>query len=674
MKKIRTTSMLLLASLIMAFLMPQPATAQEKELQKLKLEHFFDMVSVASPQISPDGSEVIYSRGWIDKVNDSRRNELYIMDANGQRNRFFTRGSSPTWSPDGTRVAYLAQGEPRSTQLFVKYKDLEGTTQITRVEKTPSNIRWSPDGKYIAFNMLVPYSETWPIKMPSRPEGAKWTEGPKVITNLVYRRDRIGYLEEGYTHIFVVPADGGAPRQVTHGNWDHNGVEWTPDGREILFTSLRIDDAEYAYRQSEIYAVNIETTEIRQLTSRNGVDRSPVVSPNGRQVAYSGFDYHEDTYLENKLYVMDIDGRNTRELAADFDRTPSGLVWASDNSGVYFNADYNGTRNLYFAPLSGGYRQVTTGNHMLTVSDINRNGMAVGTLTDYLRPPDVVRFSLNRPQIESLTRVNESLLKNITLGEVEELWYKSTDDLDVHGWIVKPPDFDPEKKYPLILVIHGGPHAMYNVGFNFTWQHHAAEGYVVLYTNPRGSSGYGSAFGNEINNAYPDKDYDDLMNGVDEVINKGYIDENNLFVYGGSGGGVLTSWIVGHTDRFAAASVNFPVVNWFSFVGTTDGVSWYRNFKEYPWDDPSEHLRRSPLMYVGNVTTPTLLMCGEDDLRTPISQTEELYQALKVLRVPTAMIRFQNEFHGTGSNPSNYIRTQLYLYHWFNKYKREAVE
>ncbi len=650
------------------FLLALHMPAASQEANKLELTHFFDMISVSGPQISPDGKEIIYTRGWIDKVNDSRRNELYIMDADGERNRFFARGSSPVWSPDGSRVAYLAQGEPRGNQIFVKYKDLEGSTQITRLEKSPSNISWSPDGTLIAFSMQVPYSESWPISMPARPEGAKWTEGPRVITELVYRRDRQGFLEQGHNHIFVVPSDGGAPRQLTSGNWNHNGVEWSPDGTEILFTSLRVEDAEYVYRESEIYGVNVENGQIRQLTDRKGIDRSPAVSPDGRRVAYIGYDWTDDTYIENKLYVMDIDGSGSRELAAGLDRTPSNLVWSADGSGIYFNADYNGTRNLYFAPLGGDYRQVTTGNHMLGVTGINAAGMAVGTLTDHHTPPDIVAFNVNRPQISKLTSVNASLLRNIKLGQVEEIWYTSTDDFDVHGWVITPPDFDPGNKYPLILVIHGGPHAMYNVGFNFTWQHHAAQGYVVLYTNPRGSSGYGSEFGNAIKNAYPGKDYDDLMNGVDQVIGRGYIDEENLFVYGGSGGGVLTSWIVGKTDRFAAASVNFPVTNWMSFVGTTDGVSWYRNFREYPWDDPTEHLERSPLMLVGNVSTPTLLMCGENDLRTPISQTEEYYQALKVLKVPTAMIRFRDEFHGTGSNPSNYIRTQLYLYHWFDKH------
>jgi dipeptidyl aminopeptidase/acylaminoacyl peptidase len=637
---------------------------------KLKLENIVDMVSVSSPKISPDGKEIIYTRGWVDMVNDSRPSDLYIMNDDGSSNRFLTRGSSPVWSPDGSRVAYIASGEPRGSQIFVKYIGLEGTTQITRLEKSPSNITWSPDGKSIAFSMLVPYQESIPIKMPARPEGAKWTEAPTIINSLVYRRDRVGFVEDGYTHIFVVSAEGGAIRQLTHGNWNHSGIEWTPDGKEILFSSLRTEDAEYAYRESEIYAVNVETSNIRQLTNRKGIDRSPVVSPDGKRVAYVGYDWTDDTYIESRLYIMDIDGSNPKEIATGLDRTPSGLIWARDNSGVYFSADYNGTRNFWFAPLRGDCRQVTTGNHMLSVNDINGNGMAVATLTDFHNPNDIVTFNITKPVITKLTSVNKNLLDHIKLGEVEEIWYKSTDNFDIHGWIVKPPDFDPAEKYPLILVIHGGPHGMYNVGFNFTWQHHAAEGYVVLYTNPRGSSGYGSAFGNAIKNAYPDKDYDDLMNGVDEVIKKGFIDEKNMFVYGGSGGGVLTAWIVGHTDRFAAASVNFPVINWISFVGTTDGVSWYRNFKEYPWVDPTEHLKRSPLMYVGNVNTPTMLMCGENDLRTPISQTEEYYMALKVLKVPTMMVRFKSEFHGTSTKPSNYFRTQQYLYYWFNKYKR----
>lgn len=629
--------------------------SEAQNVKKLRLEQSLDMETVADPQLSPDGSEIVYARTWIDKLNDKRETDLWIMSTNGSKNRFLIKGGSPSWSPDGTRIAYTASGDPKGTQIFVKYKGTEGSTQITRLEKSPSNITWSPDGQQIAFTMIVPAKNPWPVKIPGKPEGAKWTEEPKFINSLVYRRDRVGFLEEGYVHIFTVPAGGGTPRQVTQGDWDHgtSGISWTRDGKEIVFSSLRIPEAEYAYRESEIYAVNVATGVVRQLTTRKGPDFAPVVSPDGKQVAYVGYDWTDDTYRDSQLYVMNIDGTGHRSLTATLDRSPGGLIWAADNSGVYFNAQNEGSSNFYFAPVKGNVRQVTQGKQMLAVNSLTAQGIAVGTLADSKNPGDVASFTIANPKPVRLTNVNEDVLGTVQLSDVEEIWYTSVDDYKIQGWIVKPPDFDPKKRYPLILVIHGGPHAMYNLAFNFTWQHHAAEGYVVLYTNPRGSTGYGSAFANAIKNAYPDKDYDDLMKGVDEVIKRGYIDDRNLFVYGGSGGGVLTSWIVGHTDRFAAASVNFPVTNWLSFVGTTDGVSWYKNFAKYPWEDPSEHLKRSSLMYVGNVKTPTMLMCGVNDLRTPISQTEEYYSALKVLKVPTVMIRFNEEFHGTSSKPSN---------------------
>jgi dipeptidyl aminopeptidase/acylaminoacyl peptidase len=285
----------------------------------------------------------------------------------------------------------------------------------------------------------------------------------------------------------------------------------------------------------------------------------------------------------------------------------------------------------------------------------------------------IVIYDVAAPQqVKQLTSVNDDILAGKKLGAVNEMWYTSPDGLKIQGWYITPPDFDPTKKYPMQLQIHGGPHSMYGVGFNYGWQEHAANGYVVLYTNPRGSTGYGSAFGNQIMRAYPSKDYDDLMAGVDELLKKGFVDERNMFVTGCSGGGVLTAWIVGKTDRFAAASANCPVIDWLSFVGTTDGASWYYNFEKLPWEDPSEHLRRSPLTYVGNVKTPTMLMTGVQDLRTPMPQTEQFYSALKLRKVPTAMLRMNDEWHGTTSKPSNFIRTQLYLRYWFDKYKRPA--
>ncbi|MDZ7778966.1 MAG: S9 family peptidase [Gemmatimonadota bacterium] len=652
-----------------------PLTAQDaaQDADHLRLEQYLDWEWVDDPEISPDGTRVVYTRSWVDRVNDRRESAIWIMNADGSRNRFLVDGSSPRWSPDGTRIAYTAEGEPDGTQIFVRWMDAEGaTSQVTRVEHGPSSVEWSPDGTRLSFSMNVEGESPWRVDLPDRPDGADWTGEPKVVNRLDYRQDRQGYTDDGYRHLFVVPAEGGTPRQLTDGDWDHGSGTWSADGSELYFSGLRVENAEYEWRESEIYAVEVATGRIRQLTTREGPDGSPVPSPDGRLVAYQGYDMTDDAYVERGLYVMNADGTDPRRIAGEMGRSLGNVTWAPDASGVYFNASMEGVRNVWFAPLDGEPRPVTEGDHMLSFNSMDEAGaVMVGTRSAPRTPEDLVRFDTDAPErVAQLTHVNDDVLAGVELGEVEEIRYESVDDFEIQGWIVKPPDFDPSREYPLMLAIHGGPHGMYNVGFNFGWQEHAANGYVVLYTNPRGSSGYGSPFGNAIENAYPGRDFDDLMRGVDEVLERGYVDENNLFVYGCSGGGVLTSWVVGHTDRFAAASANCPVTNWLSFVGTTDSPNWYHNFEELPWEDPSEHLRRSPLMYVGNVTTPTMLMTGEQDLRTPMPQTEEYYQALKLLQVPTVMVRFQNQWHGTTSRPSNFLRTQLYLRGWFERHAR----
>jgi dipeptidyl aminopeptidase/acylaminoacyl peptidase len=410
--------------------------------------------------------------------------------------------------------------------------------------------------------------------------------------------------------VFVVPASGGTPRQITSGNFDHTGTDWTPDGRSILFSGLRSENASYQWRESEIYAVDVADGAIRQLTKRKGPDGNPTVSPDGKRVAYTGYDWTTDTWVDSKIYLMNIDGSNPRLVSGDWDRAPSELRWSADGSGLYFTAQNEGSQNLYYLPVStpGKVTAITKGTQMLTVSDISPKGFAVGTLTTSAQPGDVVTFDLKTPaSIKQLTAVNEDILAGRKLGEVKEIWYTSVDGTKIQGWY-----------------------------------------------------------------AYPSKDFDDLMAGVDALLAKGFVDPQNLFVTGCSGGGVLTAWTVGHTDRFAAASANCPVIDWLSFVGTTDGASWYYNFAKLPWEDPSEHIERSPLTYVGNVKTPTMLMTGVNDLRTPMPQTEQFYSALKLRNVPTAMIRFNDEWHGTTSMPSNFVRTQLYLRYWFDKYKRGA--
>ena len=646
---------------------------------RLTLDTFLEMETVSAPQISPDGTQIIYTRGWVDKMNDRRESALWIMNADGSRNRFLVKGSNARWSPTGDRIAYTAPGEPRGSQVFVRWMDAEGaTSQVTRIEQAPGSVEWSPDGTQLSFTSLVEERNSWPIRLPKAPAGAKWTEAPRIVERLNYRRDRSGFTDNGFRHIFIVPAIGGTPRQVTNGNFDHNGTKWTPDGKSILFSGLRVEADDYQWRESEIYAVDVANGNVRQLTRRKGPDANPTVSPDGKRIAYTGYDHTRDTWVDSKLYVMNIDGSNPRLVSGDWDRSPGNITWADDNSGVYFTAQNEGAQNVYFLSLGstpGRVTPVTKGTHMLAISDLSSKGLAVGTLTSFHEPGDIVTFDVKKPEtLKQLTFVNDDVMTGKKLGQVTEMWYAAPDGTKVQGWYITPPDFDPMKKYPMQLHIHGGPHSMYNVGFNFGWQEHAANDYVILYTNPRGSTGYGSAFGNAIKNAYPGKDYDDLIAGVDTLLAKGFVDPQNMFVTGCSGGGVLTAWIVGKTDRFAAASANCPVVDWLSFVGTTDGASWYYNFEKLPWEDPTEHIKRSPLTYVGNVKTPTMLMTGVNDLRTPMPQTEQFYSALKLRKVPTAMLRFNDEWHGTSSNPSNFMRTQLYLRHWFDKYKRGAAK
>jgi dipeptidyl aminopeptidase/acylaminoacyl peptidase len=648
--------------------------------EKLQLSDYLEWEQVQSPSFSPDGRQIVFGRRWIDKVNDKWETSVWIMNADGSRARMLLKGSAPKWSPDGTRIAYVTEGEPRGSQIFVKYVDVEGpATQVTRLTESPSDITWTPDGKSVLFRMNVPPSSPsrWRVENQlnaMKPRNATWTTPPRIVEKLNYRRDGTGFTSDNVSQLFIVTADGGTPRQITTDEHGVSSIDLAPDGRTVYFSSgPRSPEGEYAWRESDVFAVDLATGGIRQVTTRKGPDNGPSVSPDGRLIAYTGYDWTDDTWRDSRLYVSNADGSNPRALTESLDRSPANLVWARDGSGIYFTAQDKGSQNLYFAPLAGAVRPVTTGAHMLSVAEITATGNAVGILTAAHKPGDIVTLNVRRPgEIRQLTAVNADVLDGKKLGALEEIWYTGADGWKIQGWVVKPPDFDPSRKYPLMLTIHGGPHSMYGVGFNFGWQEHAANGYVVLFTNPRGSTGYGSAFGNAIKRAYPGKDYDDLMAGVDAVIAKGYVDTQNMFVYGCSGGGVLTAWIVGKTDRFAAASANCPVINWMSFVGTTDGSSWYRNFDKMPWEDPSEHLRRSPLMYVGNVKTPTMLMTGVNDLRTPISQTEEFYEALKVRKVPTAMIRFNEEWHGTSSKPSNFVRTQLYLREWFTRYARKG--
>jgi dipeptidyl aminopeptidase/acylaminoacyl peptidase len=431
---------------------------------------------------------------------------------------------------------------------------------------------------------------------------------------------------------------------------------------------------ELEINESEIYSLDLSSGDIVQLTDRQGPDRGVKISPDGEWIAYTGFD--DQDYADgniSSLYLMDSEGDRKRLLAGDLPSSPSDVTWAPDNSGVYYVMSERGTANVYFVSRQGEIRRVTTGNHVLSQLEMASNGQAAVVRSTPHRPGHLVTFPMDRPEaMRTLVDVNADVLDGVTLGEVEEMWFKSPDGLDLQGWLMRPADFDASRRYPLLLWIHGGPYAMYSVRWNWAWQHFAAQGYAVFFMNPRGSTGYGKDFVDGIKHSYPGKDFDDLMAGVDAAVAKGFIDPENLFVLGGSGGGILTSYIVGQTHRFRAAAAMRPIVNYISAAGTaddpTDKYSW---FVKPHWEDPLDWYERSPIASVGNVETPVLLMTGERDLRTPMGQSEEFFRALKMQGKETLLIRMPEEFHGW-RRPSHRLLNQLYLLAWFEKYRKGA--
>jgi dipeptidyl aminopeptidase/acylaminoacyl peptidase len=661
------------------------ASADLPDARRLHSIDVFQLEYADDVQISPDGNRIVYVRVSHDIMTDRARRNLWIVDATGANNRPLRSEaknfSSPRWSPDGTRLAYVSAAEG-SPQLYVRWMDSGQTALLTNLVEAPGAIAWSPDGKSIAFTQFVPVKEP-PLAMPPEaPQGATWAPPVKVIDSVVYRADGEGYLETGYQHVFIVSAEGGTPRQLTDGEFNDNGpLSFTPDGKHIVFSANRRPDWERDPQENDVFTVDVTTQSLTQLTTRDGPDNSPVVSPDGKKIAYVGFDDRLQGYQVTHLYVMDIDGRNPREVTRSFDRDVGAPVWSANSQRVYFSYDDKGVSKIGLAALDGKVTTLADGMGGTDLGrpytsgsfSVSRNGRVAFTRNSPSRPADVAIAAGGAPRF--LTALNDDLFGSKTLGEVRELnWKSSKDQRDIQGWVITPPGFDKAKKYPLILEIHGGPFAAYGPNYTTELQLYAAAGYIVLYANPRGSTSYGETFGNLIHHAYPGDDYDDLMSGVDAVIAQGNVDANNLFVTGGSGGGVLTAWIVGKTDRFRAAVVAKPVINWSSFVLTADANNFFYKywFGAQPWEKPEEYWKRSPLSLVGNVKTPTMLLTGEADYRTPIEESEQYYQALKLRKIDTVMVRVPEASHGgLVARPSNLIAKVDNILAWFEKYRKK---
>jgi acylaminoacyl-peptidase len=451
-----------------------------------------------------------------------------------------------------------------------------------------------------------------------------------------------------------------------------------------VFSANRIENTIELPAESELWIVDVGSGDMRQLTDRTGPDVAPRYSPDGKSIVYRGYDDTKMGYDNSSVYLLNVADGSSRKISGDFDRSIDDVQWAGNSSQLYIQYDDRGRSLIAIMSLAG---KITTVSDDAGGADIGRpytsGGFSVGGDGSYAytmgrpdRPADV-GYARRNGKPKRLTQLNEDLFSHRDLGSIEEMvWPATVGKYDVQGWLVKPPGFDPAKKYPLILEIHGGPFAAYGPQFSAELQLFAAAGYVVLYANPRGSTSYGYDFANEIHHNYPSQDYDDLMAGVDAAIATGFIDESQLFVTGGSGGGVLTAWIVGKTSRFRAAVVAKPVINWGSFVLTADASTFFTRywFASMPWEDPEAYWRRSPLSLVGNVTTPTMLLTGEQDFRTPIAESEQYYQALKLRGIDTALVRVPEASHGIASRPSHLIAKVDNILGWFARYREAAGE
>jgi len=644
----------------------------------------FQLELATDPQISPDGRRIVYVRQFADIMSDRRCSNLWIINFDGSDHRPLTTGNyrdtSPRWSPDGSQLLHLSDREG-SSQIFRRWMDTGQSGKLTNLTSAPAGIAWSPDGQWISFTAHVPDEGPRIVQMPKPPEGAKWAEPARVIDKLVYRFNAAGYLRPGYTHLFVLPAEGGTPRQISTGKFHHGGAAvraseavWTPDGKHLIMSANRHDNWEMEPTDTEIYEFSVTDGAVRALTSRKGPDGSPAVSPDGRFIAYTGFDERYQGYQITRLSVTNRDGSGARTVTAALDRDVSSPRWAPDGSGIYFLSDERGNTGLCFTTLEGEVKRLT-GNVNRGDFTLARNGNFAIGYTRPAVPGDIAAGAAANPAARRITAVNGDLFAGKQLPEGEEIWYESSKDRrKIQGWLLKPPGFDPAKKYPLILEIHGGPFANYGDRFYIEKQLMAARGYVVLYTNPRGSTSYGEEFGNLIHHAYPGDDFFDLNAGVDAALAKGYIDPQRLYVTGGSGGGVLTCWMIGRTTRFRAAVTVYPVINWYSFVLTSDIGNWtvQRWFPGFPWDHVEHYEKRSLLSVVKNVKTPTMILTGEADYRTPMSDSEQYYQALKLLGVETVLVRVPDEPHGIQVRPSHHVSKILHILEWFERHGKPA--
>ena len=648
-------------------------------------EDIFNLEYASDVQVSPDGSKIAYVRASNDIMTDSTRNALWLLDVkSGQQLPLFAdkyNYSQPRWSADGKKLAFISDMSGKR-QIHLHWLAENKTAQLSTLPNSPSNLTWAPNGTSLAFTMNVSASEAevkQKVKKVAKPAGAKWSEPATVLDRVRYQADGQGFLKPEFRQIFILPETGGTARQLTQGDF-HYGADmvFTPDSKALVFSANLDPEWEFQPRDSNLYQLNLASGELTPLTTMAGDESAPAFSPDGKQLAFLWQSNALVPYSNSKLKLLALSSGRISDVAADFDRSLDAPNWLSDNSFVV-QFDDRGQRKLAKLTTTGKLTELTSNlggvsqpqPYLSGQYSLSDNGVIAYTHGTSQRPSDVAVLQNGKTRV--LTALNEDLLGHKKLAQVHEITYKSSfDGEEIQGWYMTPPDFDPAKKYPLLLEIHGGPHLAYGPQWSAEMQRYAKEGYVVFYDNHRGSSSYGERFAMLLHNKYSSpEDYADHDSGVNAMLKLGFIDENNLFIGGGSAGGIATAYAIGLTNRFKAAAVVKPVINWLSKVLTGDSYTYqtFHQFPGVPWEHVEHYWQRSPLSLVGNVSTPTILITGEADRRTPISESEQFYQALKLRRIDTAMVRIPGSPHGISNRPSRMIEKVEYMLAWYEKYR-----